>query len=127
MFLAVDSLHRKVKYFCSVNVWSAGFKIIFGQLAGHQILARFLARFRPVKMLRTSKSLVGIHKAANRDLFISILRIYNCKQLKYFFYDLIVNDEFIFPGHAPHHTAKVCKISGGSLTTRFLHAGIQLT
>ena len=92
VFLAVDSLHRKVKYFCSVNVWSAGFKIIFGQLAGHQISARFLARFRPVKMLRTSKSLVGIHKAANRDLFISILRIYNCKQLKYFFYDLIVNE-----------------------------------
>ena len=92
MFLTVDSLHRKVKYFCSVNVWSAGFKIIFGQLAGHQILARFLARFRPVKMLKTSKPLVGIHKATNRDLLITILRIYNCKQLKYFFYDLIVNE-----------------------------------
>ena len=65
------------------NFWTVGRSSNFSSV---------MARFWPVKMLRTSKSLVGIHKAANRDLLISILRIYNCKQLKYFFYDLIVNE-----------------------------------
>ena len=52
-------------------------------------------------MLKTSKPLVGIHKAVNRDILISIIRIYNCKQLKYFFLrfncEWINVDEFIFP------------------------------
>ena len=40
-----------------------------------------MARF---KMLKTSKPLIGIHKAAERDRLICFLRIYNCKYLKYF-------------------------------------------
>lgn len=32
-----------------------------------------LARFRPVQMLKTNKTLIGIHKAAERDHLICIL------------------------------------------------------
>ena len=44
-----------------------------------QVLRSVMVHFWPVKMLQTSKPLIGIHKVAERDGLICILRIYNCK------------------------------------------------
>ena len=38
-----------------------------------------MVHFWPVKTLQTSKPLIGIYKAAERDRLICILQIYNCK------------------------------------------------
>ena len=51
-----------------------------------------MARF---KMLKTSKRLIGIHKAAERDRLICFLRIYNCKYLKYFTILIIYIKKFL--------------------------------
>ena len=80
------------KFFCSTypclcrrKKVFAGLKIMFGKwpvmLTGQINFSSVVARF---KMLKTSKPLIGIHKAAERDRLICFLRIYNGKYLKYF-------------------------------------------